>query len=48
VLPTDRGPVLRIRRGSTPEPQHREIYDLLGVPHEVMRPLRTWAESDAV
>ena len=45
VLPTDRGPVLRIRRGSTPEPQHRELYDLLGLPLEVMRPQRTWTES---
>jgi hypothetical protein len=47
VLPTERGSVLRIRRGSTPEPQHRELYDLLGLPLEVMRPRRTWTESQS-
>jgi hypothetical protein len=45
VLPTDRGPMLRIRRGSTPEPQHRELYNLLGLPLEVMRPQRTWIDA---
>jgi transposase len=44
VLPTDRGAVLRIRRGSTPEPEHRQLYKLLGVPLEVMRPQRSWSE----
>ena len=44
VLPTDRGAVLRIRRGSTPEPAHRKLYELLGVPLEVMRPLRSWTQ----
>jgi len=47
VLPTDRGAVLRIRRGSTPEPRHRQLYELLDVPLEVMRPQRTWVEPDA-
>ncbi len=42
VLPTDDGSVLRIRKGSTPEPQHKEIYNLLEVPLEVMRPKKTW------
>jgi transposase len=45
VLPTDRGAVLRIRRSSTPEPEHRELYELLGVPLEVMRPQRSWIED---
>jgi len=31
VLPTDKGSVLRIRKGSKPEPQHAELYDLLKV-----------------
>ena len=44
VLPTDRGAVLRIRRGSTPEPEHRTLYELLGIPLEVMHPQRTWHE----
>jgi len=45
VLPTDKGSVLRIRKGSKPEPQHVELYDLLRVPHEVMAPVRTWTDS---
>jgi hypothetical protein len=44
VLPTDRGAVLRIRRGSAPEPEHRKLYKLLGVPLDVMRPQRSWSE----
>jgi transposase len=42
VLPTDDGSVLRIRKGSTPEPEHKEIYDLLSIPHEIMKPVKTW------
>jgi hypothetical protein len=45
VLPTNRGAVLRIRRSSTPEPEHRELYELLGVPLKVMRPQRSWIED---
>ena len=46
VLPTDAGAVLRIRKGSTPEPEHRTLYELLGVPLEVMRPRRSWVDPD--
>ena len=42
VLPTDTGAVLRIRKGSTPEPEHLELYRLLHVPPEVMKPKKTW------
>jgi len=42
VLPTQNGMVLRIRKGSTPEPQHRDIYKVLQIPSEVMRPVKTW------
>jgi transposase len=45
VLPTDKGSVLRIRRGSRAEPQHAELYDLLRVPHDIMAPVKTWTES---
>ena len=41
VLPTDDGRVLRIRKGSTPEPEHTELYELLGMPKEIIRPTRT-------
>src|SRR5262249_38601847 len=42
VLPTDRDGVLRIRRGATPEADHKVLYEALGVPMEIMRPVRTW------
>jgi transposase len=41
VLPTDEERVLRIRKGSTPEPEHTELYELLGIPKEIIRPTRT-------
>jgi transposase len=43
VLPTDDGRVLRIRKGMTPDPKHLELYDLLGVPAQVMHPIKTWS-----
>jgi transposase len=46
VLPTDGGMTLKIRKGGTPEKPHRELYDLLGVPHQVMRPIKTWEISE--
>jgi transposase len=42
VLPTEGGRVLRIRRGTTPEREHQELYRLLKVPEEIIRPQRTW------
>jgi transposase len=41
VLPTDGGIILKIRKGSTPEPQHVELYQLLGVPQQIIRPKKT-------
>ncbi|MBI2325562.1 MAG: IS1634 family transposase [Chloroflexi bacterium] len=41
ALPTSRGAILKIRKGSTPEPVHKEIYRTLGIPEEVMKPVRT-------
>lgn len=40
VLETPDGHVLKIRSGSTPELQHKEIYGLLDVPSKVMKPVR--------
>ena len=45
VLPTNSGLVLRIRKASTPEPAHREIYQKLGVKPEVIRPRKSWSAS---
>jgi len=42
-LPTDQGTVLRIRKGMTPEPRQLELYRLLDVPTEVMKPIKTWS-----
>jgi transposase len=44
VLPTPEGRVLKIRKGTTPEPIHREIYSTLKIPTEVMKPVKTWHE----
>jgi transposase len=44
VLPTADGRVLKIRKGTTPEPIHREIYSTLRIPTEVMKPIKTWHE----
>jgi len=42
VLPTTDGRVLKIRKGTTPEAEHREIYATLRIPAEVMKPVKTW------
>ena len=47
VLPTDDGSVLRIRRASSPEPQHVELYELLEVPTKIMAPRKTWSDGEA-
>jgi transposase len=45
VMPTDRKGVLRIRRATTPEPDHRVLYEALGVPMEIIRPVKTWERT---
>jgi transposase len=45
VLPTDQNGVLRIRRCATPEPDHRVLYEALGVPIQIIRPVKTWGHS---
>jgi transposase len=45
VLPTDQNGVLRIRRSATPEPDHRVLYEALGVPTEIIRPAKTWERN---
>jgi transposase len=48
VLPASNGDVLRIRKGSTPERRHQEIYRTLGIPFEVMKPVKTWTRRAIV
>ena len=45
VLPAIDGRILKIRKASTPDDVHREIYRLLQVPPEVMKPVKTWTAS---
>lgn len=42
VLPTTNGTILRIRKGTTPDREQQEIYKILRVPLEVMKPIKTW------
>ena len=41
VLPTTDGKVLKIRKATTPEPVHKEIYSTLKIPMELMKPVKT-------
>jgi len=45
VLPTSSGATLRMRRCSTPEPEHREIYRLLDGPEQIIAPVKTWSDN---
>ncbi len=46
VLPDHHhGRVLTIRKATTPEPEHRQIYATLGIPAQVMQPVKTWQVS---
>ena len=46
VLPDDHhGRVLTIRKATTPEPEHRQIYATLGIPAQMMQPVKTWQVS---
>jgi transposase len=42
VLPTDGGRILRIRKATTPEPEHVQLYRWLKIPAEIIPPRRTW------
>jgi transposase len=46
VLPTATGEVLRIRRATTPEAAHKEVYDLLSISPEIMKPVRQWTSPE--
>ena len=45
ALPTESGGILRIRKGTTPEANHRLIYETLQIPMEVMVPVKTWTPA---
>jgi len=46
VLPTSNRMVLRIRKGGTPEPDQRKIYEILKIPSQVMKSIKTWHEME--
>lgn len=45
VLPADNGMALKIRRPSTPEPEHTRLYELLKVQPDIIRPKKTWVRN---
>ena len=45
VLPTDSGATMRIRKATTAESEHRELYRLLGVDEKIMSPKTIWSET---
>ena len=45
VLPAIDGRILRLRKASTPDNIHREIYRVLQIPHEIMKPVKTWTAA---
>jgi transposase len=47
VLPATDGRTLRIRKSSTPDAMHRELYRILQMPPEVMKPVKTWAAAQS-
>ncbi len=47
LLPALDGRILKVRRASTPDEIHREIYRVLQIPAEIMKPVKTWIDSDA-
>ena len=42
VLPTSDGNVLRLRKATTPEPEHKRIYQTLRMPETILEPVKTW------
>ena len=41
-LPTSDGNVLSIRRATAPEATHKNLYTLLGIPSDIIKPVRTF------
>jgi transposase len=47
VLPEDHhGRVLKIRKPTVPEPDHRHIYATLRIPADVIRPIKSWHSTE--
>lgn len=46
VLPTADGRVLKVRRATRPTPEQIELYSKLNVPHEPIKPKRSWLKEN--
>ena len=46
VLPTADGRVLKISKAGSQEPVHREIYETMKIPLQVMKPIKTWHDTE--
>jgi len=46
VLHSDSDKVLNIRKASKPEPEHIELYKLLGIPFEIITPKKFWTTEN--
>jgi transposase len=44
VLPTDDNMILKIRKGTHPEPEHIRLYSLLGLSKEIIKPRKIWVQ----
>jgi len=45
VLPAGDGKILKIRKATTPEPVHKQIYTTLRMPPDVIKPVRSWHQE---
>jgi transposase len=46
LLPTANGHILKVRKSMIAEPEHKEIYKILKIPENVIRPLKRWIDRD--
>ena len=44
-LPTPEGDALEIRKDTVPEPEHRRLYDALGVAAKIIDPIKKWVSA---
>jgi len=47
-LPTPSGKTLEIRKATTPDAIHKQIYRILRIPQTIIRPLRRWVKTENI
>jgi len=45
ALPASNGEILKIRKGTRPESRHKEIYEILRISGEIMKPVKSWEKG---